>query len=103
MTSSIVEAFDVGKDIAFGVIPCCILPVMDELGFERVEEALHWGIVVAVGLAAHRSLEAGGPDRLTIILGGILNTPIGMVDQATAWPLRRDRHDRAAKGSSARR
>jgi hypothetical protein len=29
--------------------------VMDEFGFERVEEAFHRGIVVAVGFAAHRT------------------------------------------------
>ncbi len=63
---------------------------MDELGFERVEEALHRGIVIAVALAAHRGPEAGGLDHLAVILRGILNAPIGMVDQAGARPLRRD-------------
>jgi len=41
--------------------------VVDELGFERVEEALHQGIVVAVALAAHRSPEAGGLDHFAIL------------------------------------
>jgi hypothetical protein len=31
---------------------------MDELGFEGVEEALHRGIVIAIGLAAHRGLDS---------------------------------------------
>jgi hypothetical protein len=35
-----------------GLPPCCITPVMDKLGFERVKEALHWGVVVAGVLAA---------------------------------------------------
>src|SRR6516164_5557787 len=39
-TRSIVEAFDVGKDIPCGFCPCCIVPVVDELGLERVKEAL---------------------------------------------------------------
>jgi hypothetical protein len=30
------------------------MPVMDEFGLERVKEALHRGIVIAVGFAAHR-------------------------------------------------
>jgi hypothetical protein len=51
-TRSIIEAFDVGEEIAPGVLPCCIMPVMDKLGLERVEEALHRGVVVAVGPAA---------------------------------------------------
>jgi hypothetical protein len=50
------------------------------------------GIVIAVCLAAHRGLEAGGLDHLAIILRGILNTPIGMVDQAAARLFRRDGH-----------
>ena len=29
-----------------GLPPCCITPVMDKLGFERVKEALRWGVVV---------------------------------------------------------
>ena len=48
------------------------MPVMDELGFERVEEALHRGIVIAVALAAHRGLEAGGLDHFAIFRRGIL-------------------------------
>src|SRR6478736_8757131 len=40
-TRSIVEAFDVSKDVAAGFITSCILLVMDEFGFERMEEALH--------------------------------------------------------------
>src|SRR6202022_2796360 len=56
--SSIVEAFNVGKDITCCLLPCCILPVMDQLGFERVKEALHRGIVIAIALAAHRGPEA---------------------------------------------
>src|SRR5580700_970437 len=65
---------------------------MDEFGFERVEEALHRGIVVAVGLAAHRGPEAGRLHQLAILRRGILNAAVGMVDQAGARPLRRDGH-----------
>jgi hypothetical protein len=74
------------------------MPVMDELSFERVKEAFHWGIVIAIARAAHRGPEAGGLDKLTIILGSILNTPIGMVDQAAARPLRRDGHRQGCQG-----
>ena len=91
-TGSIVESFDVGKNITFGFLPCCILAVMDEFCFQRVKEALHRGIVIAVGLAAHRGSEAGGLHHFAIVCRGILNAAIGMVDQAGARPLRRDRH-----------
>jgi hypothetical protein len=31
------------------VITCCIMLVMDEFGFERMEEALHWSVAIAIG------------------------------------------------------
>jgi len=64
-----------------------IAAVLDKFSFERVEEALHRGIVVAVGLAAHRDLKAGGLRHLAVVPRGILNASIGMVDQAGARPL----------------
>ena len=48
-TCSIIEAFEVGKDIAFGLVAIRVFLVMDLFGFERVEEAFHRCIVVAVG------------------------------------------------------
>src|SRR3954447_15236922 len=45
---------------------------MDELGFQRVEEALHRSIIIAVSLAAHRAPEAGGLHKLAVIRRGIL-------------------------------
>ena len=38
-TRSIVKAFDVSKNITSGFLTCCIMLVMDEFGFEGVEEA----------------------------------------------------------------
>jgi hypothetical protein len=58
-----------------------ILAVMDEFGFERVEEALHRGMVVAVGLAAHRDLKAGGLRHLAVVrlaLGGFMVAPLAL-------------------------
>jgi hypothetical protein len=40
-TRSIVKDLDVSKDITPGLLTCCIVLVMDEFSFERVEEALH--------------------------------------------------------------
>ena len=39
---------------------------MDQLGFERVKEALHRGIVVAVGLSAHRCGDFGFREGVTV-------------------------------------
>ena len=48
-TRSIIEALDISKDIKSGFLMCCIMLVMDKLGFERVEEALHRCVVIAIG------------------------------------------------------
>ena len=69
---SIIESFDVSKDITSGFLTCCIMLVMDEFGFERVEEALHRSVVIAIGLAAHRSPKAGGLYHLAILRRGVL-------------------------------
>src|SRR5260370_28813898 len=75
-TRSIVKALDVGKDITSGFLTCCIMLVMDEFGFERVEEALHRSVVIAIGSAAHRGPEAGGLHHLAILRRGVLNATI---------------------------
>ena len=73
------------------------LPVMDEFGFQRVEEAFHRGVVVAIGPAAHRGPEAGGLQDLSVLCGGILNAAIGMMDQARARALLLDRHPQGSQ------
>src|SRR6266516_4104639 len=72
-TRSIIEALDVSKDITSGLLTCCIMLVMDELGLERVKEALHRSVVVAIGPAAHRGPQAGGLHQPAILRRGILN------------------------------
>lgn len=53
---------------------------MDQFRLERVEEAFHRGIVVAVGSPAHPRSEAGGLHGLAVLGGSILNAAIGMMD-----------------------
>jgi hypothetical protein len=50
---AIVEALDEGEDIALGLGSSFILAPMNEFGLEGMKEALHQGIAVAVGFAAH--------------------------------------------------
>jgi hypothetical protein len=50
---TIVEALDEGEYVTLRLGPCRVLAMVDELRFEGVEEALHRGVVEAVGLAAH--------------------------------------------------
>jgi hypothetical protein len=67
--------------------------VMDEFGFERVEEALHRSVVIAIGPAAHRSPEAGGLHHLAILCRGYLTPELrvqGAIGDYTiaVWPAR---------------
>src|SRR5450432_3460533 len=100
---SVIEAFDVGKDIAFGLLASCVLLVMDLLGFEGVEEAFHRCIVVAVGPTAHRGLDACGLQRGAVIGRCILNASVGMMDQVGARPSGQMAMFKAANGSSVRK
>jgi len=61
---SVVEAFDISKDITFSFLPCCVLLMVDQFRLEGMEEALHWGVVVTIGLAAHRGGDVSRRHRL---------------------------------------
>src|SRR5262249_24008976 len=49
---TIVIAFDISEQVAPRAIAIGVLAVVDQLGFQCAEEALHWRIVPAVSLAA---------------------------------------------------
>ena len=51
--TGIVEALDIAEQIAPGLGAGGVDPMMDSLGLEGVEEALHRGVVPAVALTAH--------------------------------------------------
>lgn len=63
---SVVEALDKGKDIALGLGASPVVAMMNELGLEGMEEAFHWGMVVAIGLSAHRCGDAGSGESVAI-------------------------------------
>jgi hypothetical protein len=52
----VVKDLDKGKQIVPGFGPGEITTVMDTLGLELAEEALHRGIVIAAARAAHADL-----------------------------------------------
>ena len=63
---SVVEALDEGEDIALGLGAGLVVAMMNELGLQGMEEALHRGIVIAIGLAAHRCGDAGAGESVAI-------------------------------------
>jgi hypothetical protein len=45
---------------------------LDELGFQSAEETLHWRIVPAVSLAAHRLDDSGRLQNVAVVAGDVL-------------------------------
>lgn len=78
----IVIALDPIDDIQAGVGTRFVVSLVDSFDLQRLEEALHRGVIPGVGTAAHRDvyLERGGqfPVRAT----GILGSTIGMQQQS---------------------
>ena len=68
----IVIAFDIGEQVAPCGIAIGVFAVVDELGFQSAEETLHWRIVPAVSLAAHRLDDSGGLQEVAVVAGGVL-------------------------------
>ena len=63
----IVVAFDIDEQVAPRGIAIRVLVLMNELGFQSTEEALHRRIVPAISLAAHRWDDCGGLQRAAVI------------------------------------
>src|SRR4029077_378289 len=70
----IVIAFDIGEQVAPRGIAIGVFAVVDEPGFQSAEETLHWRIVPAVSLAAHRLDDSGGLQDVAVVAGGVLTT-----------------------------
>jgi hypothetical protein len=68
----IVIAFDIGEQVAARGLAIGVFAVVDELGFQNAEETLHWRIVPAVSLAAHRLDDRGGAQDVAVVAGGVL-------------------------------
>ena len=56
---SIVKTLDVIEDLSTSQGVSGPVAAVDQFEFERAPEAFHGGVVVAIGLAAHRGDQAG--------------------------------------------
>jgi len=84
---AMVKAFHIHERVALGLVAGGVGPVVDQLGLQRVKEALHGRVVQRVGAPAHgRGDAAAGQCRL-LVAAGILNAPVRVVYQASTWPL----------------
>src|ERR1700691_4483185 len=90
---TIVDVVDESTDRGAGVIEITIVSAVDLLLLECLHEALRLGIVVRVADAAHARLDVMGLKHRRVLAAGLLDDPVGMMDQAARhWPARRDGH-----------
>ena len=81
-TFSIVEAFDPIDDVELRLRTRPIAGSMDAFDFKSLEEALHCGIVPAVGSPAHRLNHFIVSDQFAVTDAGVLAAAVGMHDQS---------------------
>lgn len=93
----IVEALDVSEQFSPRLVPGGLAAVMDPLGLEVVREAHHVRIVLAVALSAHERGDVGLGQDEARGLGGILDSPVGLMDQVGRWPWLSKAMSRASK------
>ena len=79
---AIVDPFDEAADLFLGMGEIAVGPAVDFLCLERLHEALCLGVVGGTGGPAHAGLDAGGPQQSDVIAAGVLDAPIGVVDEA---------------------
>ena len=90
--TSIIEQFNVLKDFAAGLDPGAPARLMHQLFLERGKEALGHRIVPAISLAAHAADDSMLRQQLLVLLAGILDAAVRMVDQSARWLTVRQRH-----------
>ena len=90
--ATIVPAFDVLEHIGARLVTGQVVSLFDEFPFQRRIEALHWGVVPAVALAAHRAKHVVLTEPTAIVMSGILHAAIRMMHQPASGPLPCNRH-----------
>ena len=88
---AVVEDLDVAENRAFCFGTGGEDAPVDEFGFQRGPEALHFGVVVAVACPTHPRSDTVGAQKLAVRLAGVLAATVGVVEQPARGPLRLDR------------
>ena len=81
-TSVVIKAFDPIDDVELRLSSRLITDPMDAFDFKSLEEALHCGIVPAVGSPAHRLNHFIVSDQFAVTDAGVLAAAVGMHDQS---------------------
>ena len=78
----IIEHLDELEHLRASVVAGVIVPLMDQLIFERTEEALDHGVVVTIPLATHAGHKASLLDQPLLRDPGVQRPLIGVMNQA---------------------
>ena len=79
---AIIDFFDeIGKPV-LDIRQSPVFPEIDLFGFQGFDEALGGRVVVGVSLSGHADPEAVFQQHLYVVAGGILNTPVGLVNDS---------------------
>src|SRR5512137_2837223 len=91
-SSSIIEALHVLKDLSAGFVTSRKLPLVNQLGLQRGEEAFHDGVVPAIARPTHGTLDVQVEQPLLVDGRSILAPTIRMVEQPRRHPPVMERH-----------
>ena len=91
-SATVIEALDVRKDLASGVLARWEASAIDAFDFQRTKERFHRGIIVAAAFATHAGNDTLSLEQLAVSRAGILHPAIGMMDQPLRWPAMHQGH-----------
>jgi len=78
---AIIDVFNKLSDGRAGMVDILISGGVGLFGFEGLHKALRHGIVIRAARTAHAGLDAGSFQAGDVVAAGVLNAPIGLVDQ----------------------
>ena len=81
-SETIVEHFNVLKNIRLSFGPGGVMTMINLFGFQRTDTTFHRRIIVAIALTAHTNLKLMLGQQGLIVMAGILAAPVRMMDQA---------------------
>lgn len=77
---AIINFFDEERKPVLDILQSSVFPEIDLLGFQGFDEAFGGRIVVGISFSGHADPEAVLQQHLDVVVGGILNTPVGVVN-----------------------
>ena len=79
---TIIEDFNVLKNISRGLRSGLVVPPMNPLPFQRGEETFGHRVIVAISCPAHAACDPLTPQQVLKILAGVLTTTIAVMNEA---------------------